>query len=331
METLDSNIFTGADLNANRNSIQFLLRDSGGANFAEWFPKSKENNDSLPIRNNWDGRQIQDSPLEGGFNQSPLPSSDLDFESLFESFDAQGAGHSFFHWPWVEFPDSSGQYQQGSIQSPPPNETPDALIPRSTEMKTQIYNAISKLNIPEYEPRLKATFEALEIVTPERVQAFAKLYFHHWHRHGPILHEPSFDPSKVALPLLLSVFAIGGMYSKDPLEVSMMKLLLDFIEIVVYSSIDIEDDYEIRQGVSMGENDDCNQQRKLEEFQGAYLMVVVQYWAGNAIAKKRVRQQRFMRLISVCSENNFRLFYSNSDLICVALGSPFSTSIDKDT
>ncbi|RDL40259.1 uncharacterized protein BP5553_00238 [Venustampulla echinocandica] len=276
-----------------------VSKDSGGDNFTECFPKSKEDNDSPQLDQTLDSPQLQDSQFEESFSQSPLPSTDLDFESLFERFDAQEKDHSIFHWPWVEFPNQSGQYHGGLIQSPSPNNTPDALKPRSTEIRTEIYNAIGSLNIPEDEPRLKPTFEALDILTPERIHTFIKLYFHHWHRHGPIIHEPTFEPSKTALPLLLSVFAIGGMYSKDPLEVSMMKLLLDFIEIAVYSSVRIEDDYEIKQSAPTGKNDECEEQRQLEEFQGAYLMVVVQYWAGNAMAKKRVRQQRFMRLVSI--------------------------------
>lgn len=81
----------------------------------------------------------------------------------------------------------------------------------------------------------------------------------------------------------------------------MMKSLLDLMEVVVYSSSSLEDEYDIRHGISPQGDVDSDKQRQLEEFQGAYLMIVVQYWAGNATAKKRVRQQRFPRLISVKS------------------------------
>ena len=75
---------------------------------------------------------------------------------------------------------------------------------------------------------------------------------------------------------------------------------MDFMEIVVYTSAGIDDEYEIRENIQTDSTEESTEQLKLELFQGAYLMVVVQYWAGNGIGKKRVRQQRFMRLVSVC-------------------------------
>lgn len=42
-----------------------------------------------------------------------------------------------------------------------------------------------------------------------------------------------------------------------------------------------------------------DQQYQLEELQGAYLYVVLQYWTGNPIARSRVRQQRFTRVVAV--------------------------------
>jgi hypothetical protein len=165
-------------------------------------------------------------------------------------------------------------------------------------MKARIYHIIDTLKISEGPAKFQLATEAVDLITPEKIHTFVKLYFYHWHRHGPLIHEPSFDAATVALPLLLSVFAIGGMYSKNPIEVTMVKSLLDIMEIVVYDTPGIKDEYEFDIVVPTAEKD-YDHQYQLEEFQGAYLMIVIQYWAGNAIAKKRVRQQRFMRLISV--------------------------------
>lgn len=42
------------------------------------------------------------------------------------------------------------------------------------------------------------------------------------------------------------------------------------------------------------------QQYQLEEMQGAYLMIILQYWTGTETARKRVRQARFTRVVEVC-------------------------------
>lgn len=41
------------------------------------------------------------------------------------------------------------------------------------------------------------------------------------------------------------------------------------------------------------------QQYQLEELQGAYLILVLQHWTGNTIARARVRQNRFDKLAGV--------------------------------
>jgi hypothetical protein len=81
-----------------------------------------------------------------------------------------------------------------------------------------------------------------------------------------------------------------------------VKYLLDTIESYIYSIPGINDEYDLpgRAYIKRGENASQDwQQYQLEEFQGAYLMIVLQYWSGNEIARARVRQQRFSRLISV--------------------------------
>lgn len=78
--------------------------------------------------------------------------------------------------------------------------------------------------------------------------------------------------------------------------------MLDTIEGFIYSIPGLSDEYDSpgRQYVKQGENAAPEwQQYQLEELQGAYLMIVLQYWTGNAIARTRVRQQRFNRVVAV--------------------------------
>jgi hypothetical protein len=77
---------------------------------------------------------------------------------------------------------------------------------------------------------------------------------------------------------------------------------LDTIEAYIYSIPGINEEYDIpgRSYTIQGENAAPEwQQYQLEELQGAYLMIVVQFWTGNAIARTRVRQSRFQRIYSV--------------------------------
>jgi len=61
----------------------------------------------------------------------------------------------------------------------------------------------------------------------------------------------------------------------------------------------INDEYDLP-GRTYIRHEDLEWQRfQLEELQGAYLVCILQYWTGNIVARIRVRQQRFGRLVAV--------------------------------
>lgn len=79
-------------------------------------------------------------------------------------------------------------------------------------------------------------------------------------------------------------------------------MLLDTIEAYIFSLPGINDEYDLpgRTYVKRGEDASPEwQQYQLEEVQGVYLMIVLQYWAGERTARLRVRQQRFCRIVAV--------------------------------
>jgi hypothetical protein len=91
-------------------------------------------------------------------------------------------------------------------------------------------------------------------------------------------------------------------YSKEAEDVMKLKTILDTIESCIYSIPRLNDEYDLpgRTYVKQGENASPEwQQYQLEEIQGAYLMIVLQFWTGNPIARIRVRQQRFTRVVAV--------------------------------
>ena len=98
-------------------------------------------------------------------------------------------------------------------------------------------------------------------------------------------------------------------YSKEAEEVKKLRLLLDTIETHIYSIPMLNDEYDSPGRVFVRQGDDAPaewQQYQLEELQGAYLMIVLQYWTGNTIARARVRQARFTRIVAVSRVNVIR-------------------------
>ncbi|KAK6613845.1 hypothetical protein H4I96_00166 [Botrytis cinerea] len=97
-------------------------------------------------------------------------------------------------------------------------------------------------------------------------------------------------------------YAASSMYSKQADEIVKGKLLLDIMETYIYSINGFNDEFDLPGRTYAERTKNLSQewlQYQLEEFQGAYLIVVVQYWTGNEIARTRVRQQRFAKLIAI--------------------------------
>jgi hypothetical protein len=52
---------------------------------------------------------------------------------------------------------------------------------------------------------------AIELITADKIAYWIKLFFRHWQKHAPMIHEPTFNPCTAALPVVLSVMSLGGM------------------------------------------------------------------------------------------------------------------------
>ena len=108
-------------------------------------------------------------------------------------------------------------------------------------------------------------------------------------------------------------------YSKEHEDVSKMKMLFDTIEGFIFSIPGISEEYDMpgRPYVKQGQDASPEwQQYQLEELQGAYLTVVLQYWTGTPIARTRVRQQRFGRIVAVSRvpHQNYLSLLTNLDI-----------------
>lgn len=231
-----------------------------------------------PSASDWDGRVD---------NYDAFFGADMSFDSFFGSLE----GLSF------------GLPSTANLTLPTTNQdvltvTSSVLESRAIEIREQLRLAAMTCDDSNTAHHLKDLNPAIELINHAQIESCIDLYFHYYHRHCPILHRPSFDATNVALPLLLSVMALGAMYSKDRHRVYCLRNLLDLMERYIYGLPGLGDEYEDSLNLAQAADDE-KLQHQFEIFQGAYLIVVAQYFSGNTMARKRARQQRFTKVMSV--------------------------------
>ena len=173
-----------------------------------------------------------------------------------------------------------------------------ALSTRALEIRGHLFGAAANLDGASDASHLKNLGPAIELVTSAEVLSCLDLYFQAYHRHCPILHKPTFDQSSAPVPLLLAMMALGAMYSENAGRVAWVRQLLDLMELYIFSTPGLRDEYEA--SFRLTDNDDEDRLwHHFQTFQGAYLITVAQYFSGNAPAKRRARSQRFTILVAI--------------------------------
>lgn len=187
---------------------------------------------------------------------------------------------------------SHDQQLHHPVHIPEPWEPPS---PQSAAISQAILDRTVALNLTHAE-QADIHQHLNYLFIPSRIDKLVGLYFEYWHPHCPILHQPSFRIDMVPFPLLMPVCLMGAMYSPIDREVSSAKVLLDLSEMAVYSMDDLTDDAEIRHAMRTAaglpsHQPDLMSPLTLQNLQTAFLMVCVQFWAGNPIARKRATEQ----------------------------------------
>ena len=139
------------------------------------------------------------------------------------------------------------------------------------------------------------------LLTTQRIRKFINLYFRYWHPNCQLIHPHSFDAERAPTPLLASVVFMGAMYSNDEREMTIARRLLDLAELFVFSTEPFSYEYEIGR-VFAGRPTTTAEQKDwlhFQYFQAAYLMVVIQYWAGTKVSRNRAMETRFSEIIRV--------------------------------
>jgi Fungal specific transcription factor domain/Fungal Zn(2)-Cys(6) binuclear cluster domain len=229
--------------------------------------------------------------------------SDFTFDGFFDSLETLTFGHSVIRSDVL--PPSAG------IVSVTTDAISPALEPRALEVRQALSKTAGNFGntLPEAQEMLQLG-PAIEQVTGADIDSLVSLYFENYHRHCPILHRPSFQATLCPLALLLSVMALGGMYAPETERVQRMRSLLDVIEAYIFSLPGLRDEYS--HSLNLAEApDEQTLQFQFELFQGAYLIIIAQYFSGNVAAKRRARRQRFTRVLDVRSDRS--LFVTRTD------------------
>lgn len=87
----------------------------------------------------------------------------------------------------------------------------NALGQKAYEIREKLKYTAANLHSPNMPP--KEILDAINSITADNIAAWVKLYFTHWHKHAPLVHESSFNPCAAAVPLILAVISLGGMVS----------------------------------------------------------------------------------------------------------------------
>ena len=208
---------------SDRNSIGFLLNGPSDADFIREFPKDDSTlsppqgratdfSNGGPLRNSYhhEPTMIGDIPPApmASFNEYGPPvmamGTDLDvfLGSLeFDNFERQTHNYNRPRENMMMLPSLDGFLDRGVLEQ------------RAFEIRDKLRYTASTLNHPSNPP--KEQLDAIENITAINIASWIRLYFKHWHKHGPIVHEATFNPCTAALPLVLALMSLGGMVSPE--------------------------------------------------------------------------------------------------------------------
>jgi hypothetical protein len=195
--------------------IGFLLNGEGDKDFMTEFPKSttlSPNNQAVDLQGMATVRDGIPSPAGAPNAGQPaylqqyeqiqvLPENNLDtmLRNLeFGNFEQQtnnwqGPGENLMLWSSAD-----GIFLDRNV-----------LERRAYDIREKLRYTANTMNVP-HQPS-KEILDAIDHISADSIATNIKLYFNHWHRHAPFVHEPTFNPCSAALPLVLALMSLGGM------------------------------------------------------------------------------------------------------------------------
>lgn len=303
---------------SDRGSIEFLL-NLGTASFVECFrlPSSSDRRNTFDYNNDANEASrvnIPDACLEEASNFSdPFENDAIDW-SAFEDEALIGLLSNPLRSGHLETDDIFGPMFMNytSKSNDPINDLNlgaadewEAPSPQSTAIVQAIFNSTDSLQLSTQE-RAVISQPLYSLFSATKIERLIDLYFEFWHPHCPIVHRPSFSVETTPIPLLISMSLMGAMYSQVDKDSVTAKPLLDLAEHYIFTLEDLTPEFEIRQALraqppTSPEQSTMHSLLAFQHLQAAYIMVCLQFWAGNAVSRKRAIETRFGVVIKVIS------------------------------
>lgn len=172
----------------------------------------------------------------------------------------------------------------------------------SSKMIVAIIDQVSKLDL-DTNAKQAVLNDLHFLLTPARTRNFISLYFRHWHQNCQMIHLASFSMDTAPIPLLTAMAFMGALYSGSETESAVAQRMLDFAELVVFSTKTFTHRHTVGQDLfsNLTATDPWDDPWHFENFQAATILITEQYWAGSRSSSSRAVEVRFNDIILVCS------------------------------
>lgn len=289
--------------------------------------KLSEHSQQQPHSTLFDGGKLQPGRLSPG--RVPPPPDLLDWNNLVPTY----AG--FFPSSDVETPPGtlvqhSGDgydnllYHYASNPFPPPMDPmpllwpPESIVPHA--LRSQCDRLVSFLFADQsasspMSSQLQQEYAGADIqdlkeyLVPENVEHFVNLYFENFEHHFPMIHRPTFDPTRAHDGLLMAIICVGAVYSKCGITVQQVRRFLDYLYLAM------------TRRMAPSTPDGQAPIPEIEDVQAMILLYILLTWHGNE-KQRRLAQVRYdvvvemarrATLFRTLNENELRREYEKTN------------------
>lgn len=198
---------------SDRNSINFLLNCPEETDFLQEFPKSITLSPNSKLDDGYPAQMSVAKAYQPIVSAPPVPS----YQEYGHMVQEHNIDVLLSNLEFQTFETQTNNWQMPGENMMLWSEPGELLIDRSI-LERKAYELRDKLRYtavmqyPSHSPPVDI-LDAIELITADNIAVYIKLYFRHWHKHGPMIHEATFNPCTAAIPLLLALMMLGGMVS----------------------------------------------------------------------------------------------------------------------
>lgn len=130
---------------------------------------------------------------------------------------------------------------------------------------------------------------------PAMADRLIDTYFAKWHPHAPIIHQPTVQFDRMALPLLASIILMGAMFYAQHTAF----IAIDWLDLVETFVFDHPDFRRVCESSDM-----IQSQVTFELLQASIIVVIMQDWGHDLVSRRRMRLHRYIDVIAVARSMN---------------------------